>query len=100
MLQNTELIECWRPCVNVTWPKCSGPPDSRPKLFTCLPNSVQYPGSSKVELGVNAPESSAAAAVTSLNDDPGRERSAGARVSSGAAPVHRAFVRLMTAKAC
>src|SRR6478736_5116680 len=90
MLQKTELIECCRPWANVTWPKASTGPSGLAALETRWPYSVQYPGSSKPDSGVNLFESSAADAVTTLKVDPGVKSPFVARFRSGAAGWHGA----------
>ena len=72
MLQKTELIECWSACSEVTLPKTSGPlwsgcRRSRPACRTRCSSRGRRTSSR----GVNAPVSSAAAAVTILNVEPG-----------------------------
>src|SRR5205823_8630608 len=86
-------------CARVTRPNASGPCWSGlPAFETFLPYSMQYPGSSKLESGVNRFESSAAVAVTTLKDEPGVKSPSVARFSSGAAGWQGALGALIRLK--
>src|SRR5256885_16510836 len=98
MLQKTELIECWSPCAKVTRPNASTGPSGLEAFETCLPYSTQYPGSSKLDSGVNLCAFRAAVAVTTLNVEPGVKRPAVARLRSGAAGWHGAQGALIRSK--
>ena len=96
-LQKTELMEFSSASARVTRPNAFSSPWSE-KLVTRWPKSVQKPGSSNSLSGVKAPVSIAAAAVMTLNVEPGTKRPAVARSSRGAAGSHGAVIRSMAPK--
>ena len=96
-MQKTELTEFSSASARVIVPNSSGPLWSA-KLNTCLPKSVQKPGSSNTLSGVNRPVSIAAEAVMTLKVEPGTKRPAVARSSSGEAGLQGAVIASIESK--